>query len=774
MKHYRCFRAWVWTTRKERIADTVTWIPTKVEFPYPTPQQTILDSTNKIIEALQATNISPNSITPTENETELLTELGKLLQVYKPPSELKSTQIQNPNIITKQTSSSPPPFIQPTNENATLLRVQTPTIETTPSPSLSPIAIPLSPALTPLSPTYNSTVRRSTRGYHPSYKKLQTLQFGNSAQHTDAVIEHVEAHSITQFWEPNFYEHFSASAINCDTGELAEYKQLLLTSDGPLWDHSGVEEWGRLVEGCPPAGIPVSEGTKTCRFVKKSSIPKDRKITYPRVVVADRPQKTQTRRVRVTVGGDRIDYPGEVSTKTSDITTVKILLNSTISTPEARFMCLDIKDFYLNTTMHRSEYMRVDIRTIPQAIIDYYNLLPLVENGYIYVEIMKGMYGLPQAGILANNELVILLEKHDYIQSKRTPGLFTHKTRPISFCLVVDDFGIKYVGREHAEHLINILQQKYKITIDWTGELYIGLQIKWDYTNKHVDISMPNYVEKALQRFNHQKPSKPQLSPFAWSTPKYGAKTQFAPLPDPSKPLPADQIKRLQQIIGVFLYYARAVDSTMLVALGTLAAAQTKATENTNIAVTQFLDYAASFPSAIVRYKASPMILHIHSDASYLSESQARSRAGGIFFLSTIPTDGIVPPLNGAIHITSVIMKNVLASAAEAELAALFFNAQDACTIQQTLTDLGHKQPPTPLQTDNNCANGIINGTVKQKRSKAIDMRFYWLCDRVDQRQFSVKWAPGITNLGDYFTKHHPAKHHQSSRHTYLHNPLTD
>lgn len=753
MKHYRCFRAWVWSTKKERTTDTLTWLPKTVAFPFPTPQQTIIDSTSKIIEALQATKTSPNSITPTANESELLIELGKLLRVYKSPvTNVHGTSSTN-------NTASPTPVSQNNYiaDTATPLRVQSPIVETTP--------IPVSPDVT-------TTLRRSNRGYHPSYKKLQIMQSGNSAIETNAEIQHVETINFSTHSTQYYTQHFSGSALNCDTGKLVEYQQLLLTSDGPLWEHSGVEEWGRLAQGCPPSGIPVSAGTDTVHFIRRNAIPKNRKPTYPRIVVADRPQKEQTRRVRVTVGGDQIDYPGEVATKTSDLSTVKILINSTISTPGARFMTLDVKDFYLNTSMDRYEYMRVDIRTIPKAIIDYYNLLDIVENGYVYVEIRKGMYGLPQAGILANNELIILLEKHDYIQSKRTPGLFTHKTRPISFCLVVDDFGIKYEGKDNAEHLINILQQKYKITIDWAGDLYVGLKLDWDYVNKHVDISMPNYVEKALQRFNHTKPTKPQLSPFAWSTPKYGAKTQFAPLPDPSPSLPPDQVKRLQQIIGVFLYYARAVDSTMLVALGTLAASQTCATSNTNIAVQQFLDYAASFPQATVRYKASSMILHIHSDASYLSESKARSRAGGIFFLSDSPESGTVPPLNGAIHITSVIMKNVLASAAEAELAALFFNAQDACTIQQTLTDLGHIQPPTPLQTDNNCANGIINGTVKQKRSKAIDMRFYWLCDRVEQQQFQVKWAPGITNLGDYFTKHHPATHHQSSRYMYLHNPL--
>jgi hypothetical protein len=128
------------------------------------------------------------------------------------------------------------------------------------------------------------------------------------------------------------------------------------------------------------------------------------------------------------------------------------------------------------------------------------------------------------------------------------------------------------------------------------------------------------YVEKALQQFQHTQPTRSQHAPHPWLKPQYGAKTQYTTAPDKAEPLPPDPVTRLQQIIGVFLYYARAVDSTMLVALGTLAAAQTVTTTNTTKLVTQFLDYAATHPNATVKYIASKMILQIHSDASYLSE----------------------------------------------------------------------------------------------------------------------------------------------------------
>ena len=113
-------------------------------------------------------------------------------------------------------------------------------------------------------------------------------------------------------------------------------------------------------------------------------------------------------------------------------------------------------------------------------------------------------------------------------------------------------------------------------------------------------------------------------------------------------------------------------------------------------------------------------------------------------------------------------MKNVVSSAAEAELGALFHNAQTACPLRVALEEMGHPQPATPIQTDNSTASGIINDTVKQKRSKAMDMRFYWLRDRVRQGQFHVYWKAGAGNKADYFTKHHPTSHHRTMRPTYL------
>ena len=221
----------------------------------------------------------------------------------------------------------------------------------------------------------------------------------------------------------------------------------------------------------------------------------------------------------------------------------------------------------------------------------------------------------------------------------------------------------------------------------------------------------------------------------------------------------------IQQVCGKFLFYGRAVDSTILTAISAIASQQAQPTEDTMKQTKQLLDYLASQEEAVLTYTASEMILAVHSDASYLNEPKARSRAGGHFFMSN---NSDIPPNNGAILNIAHIIKHVMASATEAELAALYIMAREAVYIRIILEEMGHKQPPTPMQTDNAMAEGVINKKVQQKRTKAMDMQFHWLRDRECQQQFRFYWRPGKLNYADYWTKHHSAKHHRNVRREYL------
>ena len=128
-------------------------------------------------------------------------------------------------------------------------------------------------------------------------------------------------------------------------------------------------------------------------------------------------------------------------------------------------MCLDLKSFYLTADLDYYEYMTMPLNLFPKWIIDQYMLNEHAIDGMIYIEMRKAVWGLPQAGILANKNLRKELEPHGYHEHENTPGLWYHKTQPISFTLVVDDFGVKYAGKEHVDHLISCLKQsKYKLT----------------------------------------------------------------------------------------------------------------------------------------------------------------------------------------------------------------------------------------------------------------------------------------------------------------------
>ena len=127
--------------------------------------------------------------------------------------------------------------------------------------------------------------------------------------------------------------------------------------------------------------------------------------------------------------------------------------------------------------MDRYEYMRIRADLIPDAFKDAYNLWNKINNGHIYMEIRRGCYGLPQAGILADKLLKKRLANDGYFELPHTPGLFKHTSRPIQFSLVVDDFGIKYIGKQHLDHLIASIKRNYDVTVDYTGSLYCGITL---------------------------------------------------------------------------------------------------------------------------------------------------------------------------------------------------------------------------------------------------------------------------------------------------------
>jgi hypothetical protein len=178
------------------------------------------------------------------------------------------------------------------------------------------------------------------------------------------------------------------------------------------------------------------------------------------------------------VGGDRLDYTVDVATSTADITNFKIVINITLSMKDAEMMIMDVKNYYLGTPLHRYEYMRMLLSRLPEEIVNKYNLKALAVGGWVYIEIRKGMYGLKQAGLLANQLLQKRLAPFCYHPARPTPGLWLHNTRPVAFSLIVDDFAVKHMDKQHAEHLRDALLRIYELTTDWEGKIYSGMTLK--------------------------------------------------------------------------------------------------------------------------------------------------------------------------------------------------------------------------------------------------------------------------------------------------------
>jgi len=630
-EHYRCHRVYCTKTSAERITDTVAILPHQ-KVPSVTLQEAAIVATDKLTTFLnKSKNVG-------DDQLHALKELARIFL----------------HTATNRTQPTPmlpqlPPLVPHTLcKHQPLHPIRHPHIPVLQQRTVTQTRVPMPQTRVA---TAETTQAHQTTLSHPY--NLRKLRSPNPRYANSCIVTPTDLQCNAVY--------------DADSGQMLEYRHLVRKYP-EIWVPSMSNEFGRLLQG---VGSRMKKGSETIHFISHKTIPHTKTVTYARIVCDYRPLKSEPNRTRLTVGGDRLTCLHDTSTDAADLIAIKLLFNSVLSTPNAKFITTDIKDFFLaNNPLLSPEFMRIRVEFVPPEIIQQYNLKPLIHNGWLYIKIMKGMYGLKQAGYLANANLQKHLEKYGYFPCPHTRGLWKHKTRNIQFVLVVDDFGIKYVNEEKL-HLLNALKDRYTIATDVTGANYCGLSLLWNYKDRTLEMSMPKYIPSLLEHLQFT-PNSPEHSPHTHTLPVYGQKVQYATNDKPMPILPKKESKRIQQIIGSLLYYARAVDPTLLVALGTLASQQNTPTETTATAITQILNYVATHPLAVIKYVASPMILQIHSDASYLSEPKARSRAGGHFFLSN--KSSTLP--NGPIHTLSNIMRNVMASAAEAEIGAVFANAQ--------------------------------------------------------------------------------------------------
>ena len=301
-----------------------------------------------------------------------------------------------------------------------------------------------------------------------------------------------------------------ADTIGLDqSGIPLTFKTAMAGPHKDLWTTHLSEEYDRLFE----TGTITWDGFETK--------PKEKKATYFSIQVKEkrRTDGTIKRRVRGTVGGDKIEFTGERSSSTASMECLKCLLNCVVS-EDAHWSTCDIQDYYLGTPMDNPEFMYILEKDIPMETKIKYDIE--FRNGRTMVVIRKGMYGLPNAGRIAQDKLIIHLIEDGYHQCPHTPCLFKHESRDIAFSLVVDDFGIKHKKPEDLDHLFETLRKHYTITTDPEGSKYLGIDISHDRIARTITLSMPNYVQDALTRFNVTKDSENTNSPLVYHPVKYG------------------------------------------------------------------------------------------------------------------------------------------------------------------------------------------------------------------------------------------------------------
>ena len=678
MNHYRCHKVWSKATNRTSIVDTLKWLPHRFRMPTANREGLIVAAAHDLCKALLSTT-DDRLHTPLDAETRK--QLQNLQEIFANKVPQAITPVTKPQAPTELHTTAPLPRVTPT------LPAPLPRVPLTSQPQSIPTALPRVP------PTRTAAITTTTTTTNDIHRSSRTPR------------------PNTRF----FNDHTVNAVLNPATGELEEYRHLINGKNAKEWLRGNAKEIARLCQGRKDN---TYRGTNTIIFKHPREKPPQAQPTYLRVVAAYRPSKQDPYRIRWTVGGNRINYEGDKYTPNAELTTVKLLLNSVISTKKSKFMTIDLKDFYLNTPLTKNEYMWVQEHMLPQEIIDEYNLRPRIHNGRILAEIRKSMYGLPQAGRISYDALLPHLLQGGYQPTPFTPGLFRHKTKPVTFCLIVDDFGIKYENEQDVRDLITHLQKKYQTTVDWTGQHFCGMHLKWDYHKRTVELSLPGYINKALQRFRHPPPPRPEHSPHPWLPPNYGKTPQLAPTTTNTPLAPTDR-KWVQEFLGTFLYYARTIDNTMLPAISSIAAAvSTSSIADIRTRINHFLNYAATHPNATLKYTASAMHLWAHSDASYLCEPKFKSRAGAYIYLSSKPTIPITanspaPPHNNAIHVVCKLIDAVMSSAQEAETGAGYITAKELAPLRQTLQELGHPQGPTPIQFDNKCATGILTDSIK-------------------------------------------------------------
>ena len=477
-------------------------------------------------------------------------------------------------------------------------------------------------------------------------------------------------------------------------------------------------------------------------------------------------------RTRLTADSSSNKYlKGSTTAYTADLESIKIMLNMIASNKNLRGSKADIGNFFPVTPLGNGdkEYMALPIKLMPPEAIAKYGLDKLVVNGMVMVENFNAVYGMRQSGKIAGDAVEAHMLKCGWASEPATPCIYVNKAVPNVFVArIVDDFYVTHEKDEEMLNFVDMLKELYETVVyELDCKQFCGLDIEvknHGTDQKEVHVSIKGYVEEAILELGYTPSAKPQDSPGAWTKPKYGYTEQSETIFD-SPLLDAKDKLWVQTAVGKALFYARAVDVSIIFACNNIATlgfneAAMKATKH-------MLDYLATHSTATVVYKKSQMLLKCYSDASFDSVPGSRSRYSGIMYFGNKDDSTI----NGAIHAYSKVFKTIYTSAAAVEYGSLFELGRGAEVIGESCRVFKVEQFCTPLWTDNTTAIKLAKNESKGKRSKTMARQHNWLAQQVKFGRFTVHWESGKTLIADPLTKFVPVLEHRAWAERLLHYP---
>jgi hypothetical protein len=361
LEHDRCYTVYITRTRSNRIVETVDFFPHKFKLPFPSSSELATQDAADLTHALL--NPQPAGLfCQVGNEQAIaLRRLANIFVAAKPKSGNKKLTPQDeyesnaPHRV--QTTVSPPRVASQDPDQTSLQHITSP--HSTPN-SHHRQHTPHRRVVTPQTP--HGMVRRSARQQKFSQDMMaETLAQVNHCFSISANTKY--NHTSNQITEIVILPEMVIAVICPETGKSFKHQELITKLRYKIkWMRSTANEINRLYN------------TNTIRFIRRSDIPKGRKVTYGSFVVDIKDHKEEKERTRLTVGEDQIEYPGDNSTRTAGLTKAKILINSVISTQGAKFLVIDINIFYLNTPLGRFEYMVINLASLPQETIEKYDL----------------------------------------------------------------------------------------------------------------------------------------------------------------------------------------------------------------------------------------------------------------------------------------------------------------------------------------------------------------------------------------------------------------